>query len=233
MSKKSLLTVLFPGCCLLCGLGSSSHRDMCPGCADSLVRNDICCPICAEPMSSAHICGRCLAEPPVFRHSLAPLLYAPPTSNLLLRFKNRADLACGRALLQTLLTAIEQHYANASLPDALVPVPLHWRKRWQRGFNQSRWLAKRLAAELELPVLTNRVIRNRATTSQQSLSRKQRRKNLHNCFTVKKPLKEMTLAIVDDVMTTGSTTNELAKSLLAAGASQVDVWCLARTPVEK
>ena len=224
---------LFPGNCLLCGLAAQGQLDICQYCVDTLPHNALCCPVCAEPMASSHVCGQCLKEPPHFRYCLAPLLYSSPTSDLLLRFKNQADLACGQVLLQALLATINQHYANSTLPNAIIPVPLHWRKCWQRGFNQSRWLARQIAAELQLSVLSNAVIRNRPTTSQQSLSRKQRRQNLRNCFTVKEPFHKLNLAIVDDVMTTGSTANELAKSLLAAGACQVDVWCLARTPVAK
>ena len=228
---------LLPGTCLLCNLPAGRAQDLCRYCEASLPLNRLCCSVCAEPFAKLTVtpplCGHCQASPPAFTVTVAPWLYLSPVSHLLNRFKQHGNLACASVLLEKLEHGIGQQYSANQLPDALLPVPLHWKKRWQRGFNQSLWLARKLSRQLAIPALNNGVMRNRPTVSQQRLKRKQRQQNLRGCFSVRKPVDGMHLAIVDDVMTTGSTANELAATLIKSGATRVDVWCLARTPVEK
>jgi ComF family protein len=125
----------------------------------------------------------------------------------------------------------------ASIPcgiDLLVPVPLHWRRRWSRGFNQSELLAGELLAtcpEFRHSRLAGRLARRvRWTPAQSGLSAGRRAVNPRGAFTVRRPCDNLRVAIVDDVLTTGATASALAAELARAGASHIEVWCLARTP---
>ncbi len=128
----------------------------------------------------------------------------------------------------------EQNFSEINKnPDLIVPVPLHWRRRFIRGFNQSQWLANYLGRQLNISVDNKLLMRIRNTPPQQQLRRKQRQKNLKGAFQVKRPVEGQHIALIDDVVTTGSTVSELSRLLKKAGASRVDIWCLARTPLEK
>jgi ComF family protein len=122
-----------------------------------------------------------------------------------------------------------EHISNTSIvmPQALVPVPLHVSRLRQRGFNQSIELFLPVARAMGIPLLREVVIRHRATSSQVGLSRSQRRRNLRGAFVVRESLPEH-VAIVDDVVTTGTTVNELARVLRRAGVERIDVWSVAR-----
>lgn len=130
---------------------------------------------------------------------------------------------------------IQQRYLSRTgplaTPDTIIAIPLHWRRYWQRGFNQSELLANSLSRQLKIP-LVKALKRCRSTTMQQSLNAEQRQRNLHNAFAVTKPelIQGRRIALVDDVMTTGATATEAARTLLSAGANEVHIWVLARTP---
>jgi len=206
------------------------------------------------------LCGECIAHPPAFDQCIAPLRYEFPISTLINRFKHQgrfcnsrvlADLLLDRLLLPRLsasqppqpktteLGVEEQNSSEQNLseisknPDLIVPVPLHWKRRFVRGFNQSQWLANYLGQQLNISVDNKLLTRTRNTPPQQQLKRKQRQKNLKGAFQVNHTLNGQHIALIDDVVTTGSTASELARLLKKAGASRVDIWCLARTPLEK
>ena len=138
----------------------------------------------------------------------------------------------GKALAQLFAQRVAAHYAqqHLSLPDYLIAVPLHWRRQWQRGFNQAQWLTDHLAQHLNIHALYP-VKKTTATRAQEQLSRKQRLRNVAHRFRITRAFTPTSsIAIVDDVMTTGATANSLAKTLKQAGVSNVSVWALARTP---
>lgn len=117
---------------------------------------------------------------------------------------------------------------TAELPDLILPVPLHLSRYRQRGFNQAIEIGRTVAKELKIPLDLTSCKRHRDTPHQTQLSAKKRRKNLKNAFSVIKPIHARHIAILDDVMTTGSTAHELAYVLKEASASRVDVWVCAR-----
>ena len=221
---------LLPPHCLLCGLRGEDGRDLCSACAADLLRNPVCCPRCALPLStSAPLCGECLQREPPFAAAFVPLLYASPLDQLMTRFKFGRDLAAGRVLSQLWLDALNA--APPTLPEVLLPVPLHASRLRERGYNQALELARPLARALGVPLRTDLLQRMRATSAQSDLDAVERRRNLRGAFAVAESAALPThVAVVDDVMTTGTTVRECARTLLRAGVQRVDVWALARAP---
>jgi ComF family protein len=233
---RQLLDALFPHHCALCGL--RSHRDvpLCRDCELEMPVNRCCCVRCALPLLPAseagteRLCGQCLQAPPVFERVIAPWLYEEYFAHLIHRWKFHRETY----LTPLLATLWRQQVPLLAPVDLLVPVPLHWRRRWQRGFNQSELLCRQLQAacpELgECNIAHRLVARRRATAAQSGMNARQRAGNLRGAFTVSKPCDNLRIAIVDDVLTTGATASALASALAAAGAVHIEVWCLARTP---
>lgn len=216
--------------CLLCGDLCANGEDLglCAGCRDDLPRPGLQCDVCGEPQGTAGICGRCLRRPPPFTRIRAPWLYGPPLDSLILRLKTPAGLAPARTLgglLGDWLAAEE-----AFLPDLIVPVPLHRSRMRQRGFNQAGLLAKHVSARLDVPWRADVLRKRRESADQHRLDRRQRLRNLTDCFDCRPLPAGCQVALVDDVVTTGATAWAAALALRRAGAGQVRVWALARTP---
>jgi ComF family protein len=114
------------------------------------------------------------------------------------------------------------------LPELIIPVPLHPIRYQQRGFNQSLEIARTVSRQLNIPLDYSSCQRKKYTLQQSALPAKQRRKNIRNAFTTSRPINAEHIVILDDVMTTGATVNELARTLKKAGVSRVDVWVCAR-----
>ncbi len=229
---RAALRVLFPCRCLLCLAPSHSRQEICAPCRAELPWLNVRCQRCALPLNSpdAQFCGRCLRRPPQFEYCLSALRYQFPSDQLLSRFKYQRQLPCGQLLAELWLAHCRSD-AQRQRPQLLVPIPLHWRRRWSRGYNQSLLLAEHWGAALSLPV-DCALHRARHTPPQQGLSAAERRRNLRKAFALRRPeaVAGRHIALVDDVLTTGTTANVAAAILLAAGARRVDIWCLARTP---
>jgi ComF family protein len=224
----------------LCGAAGSDDTplpgfggviDLCRDCAADLPRNEPACSVCAEPLPAAsagpRVCGACLRDPPPFRSSFVPFRYAYPLDHLVRGLKFRNELACGRVLGQLFAGCLSAR--GAPLPEAIVPVPLALRRYRQRGYNQSIELALSIRRVTGLAVRSDIAIRQRETAEQAGLDRKARRRNVTGAFAAVAPLQSSHIAILDDVVTTGSTVCELADVLQRAGAEQVEIWAIART----
>ena len=194
---------LWPPRCLACGDPGDGGHDLCAPCIGDLGR------------------PHALRVPPL-TGIVAASRYAPPIDRLLLRFKFHGDLAAGRLLAQLLADAA----APAPRPQALVPVPLHRRRLRERGYDQALELAKPLAKSLSVPLCADALIRTRATPPQTELGGRARRRNLRGAFAVRAPLPAH-VALIDDVLTTGATLAEAARTLRAAGVKRVDAWIVA------
>lgn len=123
------------------------------------------------------------------------------------------------------------------MPDLIMPVPLHWRRKLARGFNQSGELAIIVGKLLDIPVRSDLLTRVAHTSPQRGLDRDQRRRNVKRAFAPKtirarQQIEDRSIAIIDDVVTTASTADAVARSLMNSGAAQVQVWAVARTPLE-
>lgn len=227
-----LLDQLVPPSCLLCQARHSAEIALiCDPCRSDLPHITHSCQQCGLPLTTEKTshCGQCLSSPPAFDRSVIPLNYCSPINNLITGFKYRNKFISGRLLSQILLSQIRASYQDQPLPDLLLPVPLHWRRQFRRGYNQSQCIARYLAAELKIPSQLRRIQRRRRTPSQQGLKRQQRQRNLKGAFQVHRPLQGECVALIDDVVTTGSTCNEISRELKRAGASEVHIWALART----
>ncbi|MGR8934509.1 MAG: ComF family protein [Gammaproteobacteria bacterium] len=220
---------LFPPTCLLCDRPGHRLRDLCAACQKHLPRNVAHCPRCAAPMPtgspSSCLCGQCLKRLPAFDRVHAPYLFQGAIRYLILGLKFRQRFENARLLGALLADSLDT--ADA-LPQLLVPVPLHPARYRERGFNQAIEIGRAVARQLRMPLELSVCRRSRNTPHQTGLNAKQRRKNLRHAFAPAKALRVQHVAILDDVVTSGTTVNELAKVLRAAGATRIDVWTCAR-----
>lgn len=218
---------LFPPTCLLCGDAGTQGRDLCESCARSLPYNHPACPRCALPLEfeSESPCGECQRHPPVYDRSFALFHYEEPARHLITSLKFHARYPCARLLGDMLADALAD---IDDPPELLIPVPLHRGRYHERGYNQTLEIARNLSRRLEIPLDFASCIRSRLTQPQTQLKSKERRRNVRKAFALAKPIKADHVAILDDVVTTGATVNELAKLLRKAGVKRIDVWACAR-----
>jgi ComF family protein len=175
------------------------------------------------------LCGRCLRRPPPVSATLAPFVYADPLDRWVGALKFQRDLAAGQLLGELWALAIRD-----ALPwdhvDALVPMPLHRRRLRERGFNQVVELLRPLIHSGTPPLRLDWLQRERETSAQSGLSAGERRRNLRGAFVADAAVRGQRVLLVDDVITTGSTVMEAARTLQRAGAAEVRVLALARVP---
>lgn len=214
-----------PGC-LLCR--APARDDLCAACFRDLPWNDHACALCALPLPPlpSPVCGACARRPPRFDAAYAAFRYAWPVDRLLHRFKFRGHLANGRTLALALGEYL--HLRAAPRPDLVLPVPLHRRRLAERGFNQAGEIAREIGRFLDVPVDHGTVRRTHATPAQRGLGRGARRANLRDAFACRRRFDGLHVGIVDDVVTTGSTADALARALVRAGAVRISLYALAR-----
>jgi ComF family protein len=236
-----VLNFLYPPRCAACGEKFALHegRRVCARCVARVERMPTeCCEICGGPLESvasgATRCARCLAQRPHYRIARTIARYRTTAEDepgslpaLIRRHKYGLDQSVGRALAEFLG---EELPLEAKDYDVVIPVPLHWRRLWWRGFNQAALLASEVATRLRVPLDTTTMKRQRRTAPQTARHHDERIKNVRRAFAVSNPerIKSRRVLLVDDVMTTGATVDECARVLLRAGAISVDVFTLAR-----
>lgn len=190
------------------------------------------CGVCGSPLTEYHLgCGNCSLNRPLWDRIVYVSPYQSPVSELIHRFKFRQQYYLDRTLARLLLLAVlaAKREQDLSLPELLLPVPLHHHRQWQRGYNQADLLARYLGHYLKLPVNNCWLQRQRSTLSQRGLIAAERQKNLVGAFSLKGKVKVQSVAIIDDVITTGATMHELCVLLRQQGVSEIQVWALCRT----
>jgi len=227
--------------CFLCGAASGNVL-LCAACDEGLpYLTDQRCPQCALPGVDARQCGACLREAPYFDATHALWTYDFPVNRMIQSLKFSCRLAnadfFGMALAR--LASMKSGAVNQlehdralpsdSLPDFILPVPLSAERLAARGFNQALEVARQLSQQTGVPLMRYDVVRQRNTMPQSRLPWKARVKNIRHAFDCQMDLTSKTVWVVDDVMTTGATLNELARTLKAHGAARVENWVLART----
>ena len=217
-----------PQDCLICGEAAQA----CGVCADCIAelprRPSAACPVCALPALDGGACGRCLSEAPAYDATLALFDYAFPVDVLIHALKYRQQLSVATFLAEELLALGGPVAASA---DLILPMPLHVRRLAGRGFNQAVELARPLARSAGLPLELAGVRKTRDTPPQASLSRNERLLSPGGAFRCGRKFDGLHVLVVDDVMTTGATLDELAHCLKAQGAARVTNLVVARTPV--
>ena len=218
-----------PRVCRLCGREMYRDIDLCAPCERSLAWNPDPCPRCGLPQPAAvhGPCTRCADYPPPFEAAVTPLLYEGPIRGWVHAAKSARGLGAAKLLSGLLARGIE--FSGARIPDALVPVPLTTARLFRRGHNQAGLLAAPLARRFHIPIRRRGLARASSSKPQRGQSRSARARSVRGVFRATRSFAGH-LAIVDDVMTTGSTAAELATTLLDAGAGRVDVWAAARVP---
>lgn len=239
--KGAVLSLVLPQACLACSAPVRATADedwpICPACAHSLARLPLArCPVCALPTMEALICGACQAHPPAFDGTAAPLIYAFPADRLIQSLKYRQQLALsgwfGSLLAEEFcryFTARPEAGLEGARPDVILPMPLHPRRLAERGFNQAVELARPLSRITHVPMLLEGVERSVNAPPQASLPWKERRKNIRGAFACLRDFTGLHVLVVDDVMTTGATLEEIALCLKNGGAARVTNLVLART----
>jgi ComF family protein len=222
-STRHICGALLTQDCLLCGAVSGAAI-VCSACVGDLPRLPAQhCPQCALPTPTGERCGRCLAKPPHYDATLAAFLYDFPVDKLVQSFKYAHRLALGAYFGQQLAAL-----SKACSVDFLMPLPLHPQRLRERGFNQALELARPLAAAHGWAIDTQHCSRIRHTPAQAQLPWRERAKNIRGAFDCSVDLSGKKIALVDDVMTTGASLNECARTLKLHGAAQVTVIVLAR-----
>lgn len=208
--------------CVLCGNPTLGER-LCQPCASNLPWLDSrVCRTCATPIATGEICGACLKDAPHLDAVRAALVYAFPVDALIRAYKYGADLS----LVRTLGEIVAAVATDAA--DLVLPMPLADERLRERGFNQAYELAREVRRLREIPLVLEGCRKVRHTTPQAALPWSERRRNIRGVFVCDADVAGKRVAVIDDVMTTGATLNELAKNIKRAGAASVVGWVVAR-----
>ncbi|MEQ1438409.1 ComF family protein [Fontimonas sp. SYSU GA230001] len=223
---KSLGLVL-PSRCRACGAALVTGQ-LCAACTADLPWNDSACARCARPMNAPGACPHCLQRPPQFDGAWAAFRLEAPVQHFVHALKYRADFAQARLLGELMAARLTRR--AGPLPQLLIPVPLHRRRLRSRGYNQALEIARIVGRRLGIPVGASAAERVRATEDQIGQSAAARRRNMRDAFALRADLRGQHVALLDDVMTTGATLDELARACRIAGAARIEAWAAARTP---
>ena len=221
---------VLPQYCLLCIEKTLSESPLCAHCLEELPW--LCsphCSICAKdvPDKQKPVCGACAAKAPPFDTTHCTFRYQEPISHWIKQFKFHQQLHLTKTLARLMASGLKRQRGSTPI-DAIVPIPLHYRRWIKRGYNQTILLAKHLQTALQRP-MDRRVLKKRRHTKPQALKKRQQRQiGLKGVFYAK-PNRYKRVALIDDVMTTGATVSAAAMALRQTGIKYIEVWCLARS----
>jgi ComF family protein len=231
---RAAVDLVLPPTCLSCRKPVGAAGGLCASCWTGMgfIERPYCDKLGTPFVSDdgdAMLSPAAIADPPAYDRARAAARFGDVARDLvhLLKYGDRLDLAA--PLGGWMARAGREFLSDA---DALVPVPLHWSRLWQRRFNQSAMLARAVAGLAKVPVADDMLARTRATPPQVGLARKERAQNVQGAFAVEKSariqVKGRKLILIDDVLTSGATVDACARVLRRAGAARVDVLVLAR-----
>ncbi|MBQ8940261.1 MAG: ComF family protein [Firmicutes bacterium] len=223
--KETLLELIFPNCCMVCGEVLEFHKEkwLCPKCRLETISGKTC-DICGVPIIANNICSDCQNKKLYFKRAYCAYEYKDKVRKAIHNIKFNNEPRNVEYFARPLYDYAKSHGFSGA--DIVVPVPMHKKKLKQRGYNQSAMLASFLA-NLGMGEYREALVKIRDTQNQHDLSEKERLKNLKDAFTVTGDVKDKKILLVDDIYTTGSTVNECAKTLIKAGAESVEVICIA------
>ena len=239
---QKLLSNLFPSRCILCRqtvrvAAINPNIEVCLDCYQALPHNANCCMKCALPLpvdiGSQALCGRCIKKSPSYDYSCSVFRYEDDVINLIHQLKFDEKISYARSIGEILLASFNSVLLEKQgVPDCIIPVPLHDKRLRKRGYNQSIEIARVMAKKLEIPIAHDAVVKKHGTLAQSGLNANERQKNIKNVFSVINVETYRHVLIIDDVVTTGSTVNEVAKVLKKNGINRVGVLSIARAPVK-
>ncbi|WP_159084315.1 ComF family protein [Dongshaea marina] len=217
------------GYCLLCRQPTQAPR-LCYDCQKYLCSRENRCQLCATPLAGEQtICGHCQLKPPPWQRLVVAAHYRGSIIEMVQRLKFKHQSLYAPVLADLLLNSLR---GAEPLPELLLPVPLHWRRRLKRGYNQAELIARHLGRALDIPLDTKSLVRHRSTRPQSDLDRQQRRKNLKGAFHFTQ-VEAQHIALVDDVITTGSTLREICRLLGGHKIKTIQLWVPCYTPPKK
>lgn len=231
---EPIVDLIFPPRCPLCGEGLAVQGGLCGTCWSLLaIPGDPSCALCKRPFQdgivSESICAPCLAEPPRHDGIAAGTLYNDASRRLVLAFKHGRRIALAPMLARLMTARLAESVDGSWL---VIPVPLHRWRLWQRGFNQAALLGREIARNRQAQLIVNGLFRKKPTPVLGGLGRLARARALSGAITVNPRrlgnIKDSNVVLVDDVLTSGATTNACVTALKRAGANQVVVCCFAR-----
>ncbi|NKF22201.1 ComF family protein [Solimonas marina] len=223
---SSLTELLAPSSCTFCA-ARTDGTELCASCRDALPWNTVACPRCALPQAHDGLCAHCAQHPPPFAAAWAPFRLAPPVRQQIHALKYQATFRHAQLLGRLFVDRLRTR--EAPVPDVVIPVPLHPTRLWRRGYNQSVELARALRRD-GLRVEPRWAQRLRRTADQIGTDAVARRRQVAKAFAVDPRVAGLRVALLDDVMTTGATLAELARTCRRAGAAEVEAWAIARAP---
>ncbi len=214
-----------PRICLICEMTYQNQYPICPACTQNLPYLNHYCLSCGYKIDEKHqYCQSCTHQGSVIHEFNAPLIYQEPIKHLLQLFKFHQ----GFDLCSFFAELMMQNLSLSCLAsECLIPVPLHNKKLFQRGFHQTWLLAKHLSRRLKIPVSLNYCKKIKNTSSQASLDKKNRKSNLKHSFSYTKPPYSH-ITLIDDVHTTGTTLNLIAQGFSDLGVEKIDAWVIAK-----
>jgi ComF family protein len=235
-----ILNLIYPEACFICSVPLARRQDcgICAACWDKTIALKIApprCSCCGLPLnnfdqSAEYLCGKCVMDLPSYSGARAFGYYTGELSRLVqaLKFHGRRNLV---GLLEPLLASTFYESWSREDFDLIIPVPLHSKRKRERGYNQSELLARALAARLAMPFSGRMLVRSRSTLPQIGLSDSQRFENVQKAFCCVDPMRiqNKRILLIDDVMTTGATASSAAQTLIDAGCFRVWVLTVART----
>ncbi len=224
-----VVEVLIPDRCCLCH--SVSKEGYCNNCRLFFpwIRNG--CQQCGTSLASGFLCGQCQKRDSYWNEAIIPFLYTDPISSQIHELKYQGKFSAAAALARMLASTVIKR--SSALPDMIIPVPLHSRSLKKRGYNQSTLIARSLGKILGIPINEEVVVKSRYTESQTRLDQGARRANIEGAFDVVKYSHGGSIAVVDDVITSGATIREVCKTLRRSGYDQLSIWAVAKTPIDR
>ncbi|MDI1259692.1 ComF family protein [Aquabacterium sp.] len=222
----------WPGLCLVCQ--RAQWQAICHHCLSAFAPPRLRCQRCALTLKTGQsACTACEDYPPEFDRALAAVDYTSPWRELIARFKFQGDLALAKPLANLMAAQINALPPRAR-PHWIIPTPLSALRLRERGYNQSWQLARHLSRQTGIPTLPDALRRVKDTPRMMTLEADDRRNQIRGAFEVNTPWRRALVgrrvALVDDVLTTGATVDEITRTLQAAGVRSVSVWVVARTP---
>lgn len=219
---------IMPPICILCDEACENDINLCQACITDLPDIKQACQICSHPLNHNNlVCGECLKSPPIYNCLITPFYYQFPVDFIVTAIKFHNKLAYTKTLGLLLAQTIQQRVAN--LPEIIIPIPLHPKRLKERGYNQALEIARPISRRFGIPIDYQSCVRLKSTSPQTSLKIRQRQQNIKNAFHIQRDFAAKHVALLDDVITTGSTVTELSKLLKAYGVESIQVWCCAKT----